>query len=111
MPTIAELAAEALAAKKAAEAAATEERRDHLVAAARARVGAVLAPLDPASLVVEDVDLVNRLVVLTDGEVCLAAYDGGEVYVVVDDDGWTVTSMPLRSLAHLGEVLTAAQGA
>lgn len=108
MPTIAELAAEALAADQAAAAELAEQWRDGLIEVARTTIGQRLAPLDPADLDVVHVDMDADLVVLTDGEVCLAVYDGGGLYLAADDDGWTRKAGPVTSLAHLGELLQGA---
>lgn len=106
MPTIAELAAQALEEKRAREAAAVEQARDDLVAAVRAVVGGRLSPLDAAALSVEHVDLGARMVVLGDGHVCLTGRESGRVDLVTGAGAeWTLVAGPLASLAHLGEVL------
>lgn len=107
MPTIAELAAAALAEKQAAEAALAEQMRDALVDVVRATVSQTLAPLDAGELEVVHVDLDADLVVLTDGTVCLAGYDAGDIYLVRNQQGWARRSGRITSLADLGAALAA----
>ena len=106
MSTIAEAAAAALAAERAEREAFEQQMRDTLVGVVRQTVTDRLAPLDAAALDVAHVDTTAYIAVLTDGVICLAGTDDGEVYLVNDDAGWTRKSPRLRSLAHLGEVLS-----
>lgn len=81
---------------------------------ARAVLAAVLEPFDVGVLDTVDVQVTDAwaLFVFHDAEddVHLAVRlrpdaDGGEVHVVEDRDGWTMTGGPVTSLAHLHEVL------
>jgi hypothetical protein len=120
---LADLAAQALADQQAARAAAQAQARDELVAAARARLAVVLGDeADVGILAVEDVQLDERLVVVSDARTCLAVQHAGDadapVWLVTQDgtdvDGaerW-VQAAQVDSLPALGEALaTRAQAA
>ncbi len=106
MSTIAEAAAAALEEARARAAELEQQMRDTLVGIVCQTIATRLAPLDATTLTVVHVDLDDWLAVLTDGAVYLAGTDDGRVLLVEDHDGWTPTSEDLRSLAHLGEVLS-----
>ncbi|HEY9249252.1 MAG TPA: carbohydrate-binding protein [Rariglobus sp.] len=80
---------------------------------ARAFLGGLLTPFTVAALVTVDVQVTDAftLFVLHDVEddVHIAAqYREGRAWtahVVVDDGGWTISSPPIESLAHLHELL------
>ena len=100
MSTIAKAAADALAAKRADDAAAADSARSSQIAAARLAVAALDLPAAELQVVRG-----SEPVVLTDGDVMLAVTDDGVVLVAEVDGATTRLAGPFADLAELGAAL------